>query len=48
MKAKVVVGKMIYDLLDKHMPLSDSRISMGSKKIRAFCGKLILDHCGKM
>lgn len=47
MKAKVVVGKMIYYLLGKHMPLSDSRISMGSKKVRAFCGKLILDHCGK-
>lgn len=40
------VGKVIYNLLGKHMPLSDSRFSFGSKKIRAFCGKLILEHCG--
>lgn len=27
-------------------PLSDSRISLGSKKVRALCGKLELAHCG--
>lgn len=47
MKVKVAIGKIIYGLLGKHMPLSDSRVSLGSKKVRAFCGKLILDHCGK-
>ena len=29
------------------MPLSDGRFSFGSKKVRAFCGKLILKHCGE-
>ena len=47
MRAKVFIGKAIYNVIGKHMPLSDSRISLGSKKVRAFCGKLILDHCGK-
>lgn len=28
------------------MPPSDSRFSLGSKRIRAFCGKLILRECG--
>ena len=28
------------------MPLSDSRMNFGSKRLRAFCGKLILEHCG--
>ena len=28
------------------MPLSDSRFHFGSKKLRAFCGKLILRECG--
>lgn len=28
------------------MPPSDSRFSFGSKRIRAFCGKLILRDCG--
>lgn len=47
MTAKVFLGRAIYNLLGKHMPLSDSRLSFGSKKVRAFCGKLILRHCGK-
>lgn len=46
MKLKMAFGKALYYLIGKHMPLSDSRISLGSKKVRAFCGKLILDHCG--
>ena len=29
------------------MPLSDGKLNFGSKKVRALCGKLILDHCGK-
>ncbi len=47
MKARVFIGKAIYNLLGKHMPLSDGKLSLGSKKVRAFCGKLILNHCGK-
>lgn len=29
------------------MPLSDGKFNFGSKKVRAFCGKLILKECGK-
>lgn len=47
MNVRVFFGKLLYDVLAKHMPLSDSRFSLGSKKLRAFCGCLILDHCGK-
>ena len=46
MSIKRSIGKVIYNLIGKRMPLSDSRFSFGSKRIRAFCGKLILDHCG--
>ena len=46
MNMKRFLGKLIYNLVGKHMPLSDGRFSFGSKKVRAFCGKLILDHCG--
>lgn len=47
MKRKQIVGKIIYNLIGKHMPLSDCRFHFGSKKVRAFCGKLILSHCGE-
>lgn len=46
MRVKVFIGKAIYNLLGKHLPLSDSKFSLGSKKIRAFCGRLILKECG--
>lgn len=47
MKPKVFIGKALYNVIGKHMPLSDSRISLGSKKVRALCGRLILNECGK-
>ncbi len=46
MKLKVVVGKIIYNLIGKHMPISDGKFNFGSKKIRAMCGKMILRECG--
>ena len=46
MQPKVLIGKILYEVLGKHMPLSDSRVSLGSKKVRQFCGKLILKECG--
>lgn len=46
MTGKQIVGRVLYNLLGKHMPLSDGRFSFGSKKVRALCGKLILKHCG--
>lgn len=47
MTIKQVIGKSIYNLIGRNMPLSDGRFSFGSKKVRAFCGKLIFEHCGK-
>lgn len=46
MRIKQILGKTIYNLIGKRMPLSDCRFHFGSKKVRAFCGKLILEHCG--
>lgn len=46
MSFKRTIGKIIYYLLGIHMPISYSRISFGSRKVREFCGKLMLDYCG--
>lgn len=47
MNMKRILGKALYALVGKHMPLSDSKISLGSKRVRGLCGKLILNHCGE-
>jgi maltose O-acetyltransferase len=46
MNIRVFLGKLLYTTVARHMPLSDSRLNFGSKKLRAFCGRLILKHCG--
>lgn len=46
MSIRRTIGRILYRALGKHMPLSDSRVSLGSKKVRALCGRLILRHCG--
>ena len=46
-KMKKFIGLIIYNLLAKHLPVSFSHIRLGQKKIRAFCGKMILTKCGK-
>ena len=47
MKIRHVIAKALYNGIAKHMPLSDSRFSLGSKRFRRFCAKQILPHCGK-
>lgn len=47
MTFRQIIGRVIYNLIGKHMPLSDSRYSLGSKKLRAWCGRRILLECGK-
>ena len=47
MALKQLFGKVLYKSLAKHLPLSDSRVNLGSKQLRAFCGKLILPECGQ-
>lgn len=48
MRIRVFIGKALYNLVGKHLPMSFSRFSFGSRKFRQFCAKLILgDRCGK-
>lgn len=47
MKIKKIIGYIIYNLFAKHLPVSNSKIKIGQKQIRGFCGKLMLDKCGK-
>lgn len=36
MTVKQVIGRILYNSIAKHMPLSDARFSFGSKRVRAF------------
>ena len=46
-KVKCMVGKVLYHGIGKHMPMSFSRLSFGSRKFRQLCAKMILgDRCG--
>lgn len=47
MRIKRVFARIVYNLIGKHMPMSDSSYSFGSKKVRAWCGRRILTECGK-
>lgn len=47
MNAKKYIGRILYILLAKHMPLSHSRpFGRISRSFRAFTTKMILDDCG--
>ncbi len=46
-KIKKIMGLLIYNLFAKNLPTSFSPVKIGQKKLRAFCGKLILEKCGK-
>lgn len=46
-KIKKIIGLCIYNLIGKHLPNSFSPVKLGQKQLRRFCGKLILDKCGK-
>lgn len=47
MTIKKIIGICIYNIIAKHLPVSNSKINMFSKQIRGLCGLLILDRCGK-
>lgn len=46
-KVNRFAGYVLYNLVGKHMPLSDSRFNFGAKTFRGFCAGLMLDHCGR-
>ena len=46
---KVVLGKILYNVIGKHLPVAHCRvkpIGVVAKRFRALCGKLILQQCG--
>lgn len=45
-KIKLLIGRILY-LVASHLPESFFWINLGQKQIRAFCGKLILEKCGR-
>ena len=45
-KIKLLIGRILY-LFASHLPESYYWINFGQKQIRAFCGKLILEKCGR-
>lgn len=46
-KMKKIVGRALYTVIGKHLPLSGARISFGARRFRQFCAHLILEDCGK-
>lgn len=47
MRIKILFGKILYEIIGKHLPRSFSPIKIGQKQFRAFCGQLILAECGE-
>ena len=47
MHIKRKFGALLYHLYAKHLPRSYSSIKLGQKQLRAFCGKLMLEQCGR-
>lgn len=43
---KIFFAKCLYAVV-KHFPLSDGRMSFGAKRLRRFCARLALPHCGE-
>ncbi len=46
-KVKIAIGKIIYALIAKHLPISYQLFGGVAKWLRKLCGKLILKKCGK-
>ena len=46
-KIRKAFGLVLYTLIGKHLPVSYARIKIGQRAFRAFCGKLLLEKCGK-
>ena len=44
---KRMIGRILYHLIGKRMPLSGAKVSFGARRFRQFCAHLILEDCGK-
>lgn len=47
MNIKRKFGALLYHFFAKHLPRSYSGMRLGQRRLRAFCGKLILASCGR-
>lgn len=47
MKVRVIIGKILYEIIGKHLPETASRVNIGQRWFRSICGKLILQQCGR-
>ena len=47
MSIRKAIAKILYKTVAKRMPLSDSRLSFGAKRLRRFCARQVLPHVGK-
>ena len=41
------IGKILYHVIGKRMPLSGAKVSFGARRFRQFCAHLMLDDCGE-
>ena len=46
MPLKKAIGKILYHGIATYLPENNRTFNFGAKKIRAFCTKLIIKHCG--
>ena len=46
MPLKKAIGKILYHGIAIHLPENNRTINFGARKIRLFCTKLIIKHCG--
>lgn len=47
MHIKRKIGAVLYHFFAKHLPRSYSGIKLGQRKLRAICGRMMLESCGK-
>ena len=47
MKIKIIIGKLLYACIGRYLPRTYAPVKIGQKQFRAFCGRLILNKCGK-
>ncbi len=47
MKLKRTIGRILYHAIGIRLPPSFSKVSLGSRRFRQFCAKLILENCGE-
>lgn len=41
------IGALLYYIVAKHLPVSYSGIKLGQTALRRFCGKMMLENCGR-